>query len=164
MQKERTESSPEETAVMSADTSGVALIELAANYAGREHTGQVRRGSDIPYIIHPTRVADRVRNKTDHEGRTNFHRYVAVAWLHDVVEDGASDQEVALRAVFPNEVADAVMAMTKSGGEDYGEYIQRVRENKIARLVKIEDILENISDTPTKRKLRVYARALITLV
>lgn len=57
------------------------IITKAARYAKRAHTGQFRKYNGTPYWLHPARVAGLVSAFTDDE------RVIAVAWLHDVIED-----------------------------------------------------------------------------
>jgi len=57
------------------------IIELAIKVATKVHEGQVRKGSDVPYIVHPYSTA-RILTKygcSDEE--------IAAGLLHDVVED-----------------------------------------------------------------------------
>ena len=106
-------------------------ISKALDLAMRAHAGQVDKAGQ-PYINHVLRVA---------LAQTDPLRTV-VALLHDVVED----TDVTLNdivASFGHDVADAVFAITKKGGERYGDYIQRVRTNIVARDVKIADVLDN---------------------
>ena len=67
-----------------------------------------------------------------------------VAYLHDVLEDSTITTKECLAATFGQEVADAVDAITRRKDERYFDYIERCRQNSIARLVKIEDIKHNL--------------------
>ena len=68
---------------------------------------------------------------------------VAVAWLHDSVEDTETTFDD-LIYYFGSSVAQAVDAITKRKGESYSEYLNRVKANPIARLVKIADLSHNM--------------------
>lgn len=57
------------------------LIEQALQYASVAHAGQVRKGSMIPYIVHPMEVAAIIREMTDNK------EIIAAGILHDVLED-----------------------------------------------------------------------------
>jgi guanosine-3',5'-bis(diphosphate) 3'-pyrophosphohydrolase len=109
-------------------------FEQAIAYAMSLHRGQTDKIGD-PYILHPLAVSAT-------PGLTMIERAVAV--LHDVLED-CSIHESDLRGIFDDEVADAVVAMTKQEGEDYMAYLARVADNPIALKVKICDIQHNTS-------------------
>jgi len=44
-----------------------------------------------------------------------------------------------------DEIIDAIISMSKKVGEDYDDYLKRVRDNDIARIVKLRDIDDNTS-------------------
>jgi myo-inositol-1(or 4)-monophosphatase len=57
------------------------LVTEAAAFAARAHEGQVRKGTNIPYIVHPMEAAAIVAALTDEP------ELIAAALLHDVMED-----------------------------------------------------------------------------
>lgn len=57
------------------------MIEDAFLFAEKAHRGQMRKGTDIPYLIHLVRTWDYVRQITDSIEEQ------AAAFLHDVLED-----------------------------------------------------------------------------
>lgn len=69
--------------------------------AARAHKGQMRKGSDIPYLIHPVRTWAYVKCMTDSVEEQ------AAALLHDVVEDTPVTPGQ-LREVFGDFVAELV--------------------------------------------------------
>lgn len=82
------------------------LAQKAVAFAEKAHAGQKRRVTGAAYIVHPVRVAEMV---AQHRLREEF---VAIAYLHDVVEDcGISVQQ--LEDEFGYEVADGVYKLTK---------------------------------------------------
>ena len=117
--------------------------ELALQIAQKAHAGQVdKAGKD--YILHPMTVASYM--DTDIEK--------TIAYLHDVLED--TDVTVdALRKIFPNEIVDTLITLTHKKDESYFEYIQRVSKSKLAKKVKVADLLHNLDITrikePTKQ-------------
>ena len=115
---------------------GGLLVEAARLVATAAHAGQVDKGG-APYIEHPAFVADRVRWLSGDEVE------VAAAWLHDVVEDTPVSLD-ALASVFPARVVEAVDGLTRREGEPYFEYIERARENRVARTVKRCDLAHNL--------------------
>ncbi len=128
---------------------GLDIIRKAANYAMEQHAGQFRKSGE-PYITHLTNVAYilatmRVGPKT-----------VAAGLLHDTIEDtGISKEELA--AVFDDEIAELVEAVTKIGtlkykGKDDPEYqaanhrklfIAMARDVRVI-LIKLVDRLHNM--------------------
>ena len=105
-------------------------IEAARELATRMHEGQVDKAGQ-PYITHPQRVASRLETPEAQ----------VVGWLHDTVED--TDVTFAdIEARFGPETA-AVDAVSRREGEDWEDYLERVRANPVARLVKISDLIDN---------------------
>ena len=57
------------------------LVNKAIIFATKKHSGQVRKFSHIPYILHPLEVASIIATLTDDEN------VIAAGILHDTVED-----------------------------------------------------------------------------
>lgn len=120
------------------------------------HEGQFRFDGVTEYIIHPVRVRKRLSKES--------YEVQAAALLHDVIED-TKVTEADLRARGIEEVIiQAVIALTKLKTETNEEYWTRVKANEIATKVKIADVIDNISDDPSKRQLLKYANCLIFLL
>lgn len=113
-------------------------IEVAKNIAFTYHQGQHRwNGSD--YINHPSRVA----NMVEPLGPV----YQMVAWLHDTLEDTPLTVDIINDELELPQVTQAVIAMTKKSDEHYFEdYLPRVKANKIAKKVKLYDVIDNCMD------------------
>lgn len=60
---------------------GLPLFEQAVVFAAAAHRGATRKGSRIPYLVHPMEAAAIVAEMTDDQ------ELIAAAMLHDVVED-----------------------------------------------------------------------------
>ncbi len=86
----------------------------------------------VPYIEHPLAVASRVQSE---EAKT-------VALLHDTLEDTALPSAVLEKHFSPAVVA-AVRLLTRPEGEDYFDYVRRVKQNPLARAVKLADLSHN---------------------
>ena len=106
--------------------------EKAYEIAKKAHLGQVDKAGE-DYIKHPEKVASFV--KTDEEK--------AVAYLHDVIEDTELTLEDLSEYGFSKEVIEAVNIITKKRGEDYQSYLNSVKNNKLARAVKLADLRHN---------------------
>lgn len=100
------------------------------------HAGQVDKAGR-PYIEHPARVAALVAVELGAQ-----HPAVAVAWLHDVVED-TDVSLVEIRQAFGQQIAAGVDAMTRRGAEEPEAYYARVRADELALAVKRADIADN---------------------
>ncbi len=106
-------------------------VMTAKAWAARWHEGQ-RDKAGKPYVTHPERVA----------GRLSAPEEQVVAWLHDTVEDtGLTLREI--ENAFGPETAAAVDAVSRRPGEDWEDYLRRVKQNEVARKVKISDLIDN---------------------
>ena len=115
----------------------MSLSTRAELFAKSIHANQVDKAGK-PYIEHLQAVVNNLVEPSE--------EMVAVAWLHDSVED--TDQSIDdLTCYFGQEVAEAVRAITKVDGEHYDEYLARVKNNPIARQVKIADLTHNMDLT-----------------
>ena len=109
------------------------LIEKSLQIALRAYTGQKDKAGKT-YILHPLRLMNRM--ESDEE--------MAVALLHDVIEDSEITEKDLLKEGIPSEVVDAVKCLTKRKGESYDDFITRVSKNDLASKIKIVDIEDNI--------------------
>lgn len=125
-------------------------LEQAIAIAVSAHAGQRDKNGE-PYILHPLRVMLSLSDETD--------RIVGV--LHDVLEDSNLEAEIVDQG-FSQEIIAALVAVTRSGGERYKDFITRAKQNDIARRVKIADIKDNLR--PGAEHLRErYLKALAEL-
>lgn len=143
------------------DTSIAQALEIAT----RAHQGQLDKAG-VSYINHPIAVA--VALGADEPRDT---KAVVVALLHDVFEDTAvTEQDLA--SIFPSEIIDAIVALTRQADEDYESFIRRCATNPLARRVKIADLrhnadperLKKLSMADQKRLREKYTPALNYLV
>ena len=109
------------------------ILEKAISVATFYHADQTDKIGE-PYILHPLRVMLFLE----------FENERVVAMLHDILED-TKYHESELKKEFPPEISNAVIAITKKDGEKYEEYLKRVCENELAKIVKIADIRDNLS-------------------
>ena len=135
----------------------MSTLERAIEIAHEAHRGQVdKAGND--YINHPLRVMEM--------GRTVEERIVGV--LHDVVEDCKEWSFDRLEQEgFAPEIIEALRCVTKrSEQESYDKFIARVKKNRLATAVKLNDLTDNmdirrlpyLSDKDVKR-LKKYLKA-----
>lgn len=90
-------------------------------------------GAGIDYIKHPETVASFVA--TDEEK--------AVAYLHDVIEDTSLTLLDLKKEGFSKNIIEAVDILTKKKGQDYQSYLNLVKKNELARVVKLADLRHN---------------------
>jgi len=126
-------------------------IELAT-YA---HSGQFRRDGKTPYIVHPLRVM-LVALEIDRD-------YATVAILHDTLEDTELTVADLKREGFSEDIIMAVRLLTNTFEVSYDNYLAALKANKMARLVKIADIEDNLSDQPSDKQREKYSKALAFL-
>lgn len=108
------------------------LVKKAYEVARTAHRGQFDKAG-VDYIEHPKTVASFV--KTEEEK--------AVAYLHDVLEDTSLTIEDLERFGFPKVVLHAVDVLTKRRGQSYQIYLEEVKKNNLARVVKLADLKHN---------------------
>lgn len=108
------------------------LYQKALAIAEDAHKGQVDKAG-VDYIQHPLFVASLVEGEL---AKT-------VALLHDVVEDSDWTLGDLRKEGLPEEVVQAVGIITKKRNENYEEYILRVKQNPLARKVKLADLQHN---------------------
>lgn len=88
-------------------------FDTALVFASRVHQGQLRKGTDVPYIAHVLGVASLALEY----GATEDEAIGAL--LHDAVEDGGGEAMLAeIRAQFGDTVGDIVLGCSDSLVED----------------------------------------------
>lgn len=129
------------------------MLHNAVDVACAAHLGQSDKAGE-PYIFHVFRVALAVRGDAE---RT-------VALLHDVVEDTHWTLEDLRVREFPEDVVEAVDALTRRKDEEtYAQYVERLARNPVARAVKLADLEDNlnparISALPESERLNLAHR------
>ena len=108
------------------------LEELAFEIAKEAHAGQTDKAG-LDYILHPLQVAAEMT--TDEEK--------AVALLHDIIEDTDVTANELLAKGLPDNVVEAVKALTKKHNQNYAAYLAGVKKNRLATAVKLADLKHN---------------------
>lgn len=111
-----------------------ALLEHAIALACRAHRGQRDKGG-APYILHPLRLLHRMATVEE----------MIVAVLHDVLEDSPCTADRLREEGFPPPIVAAIEYLTRQDGETYDAFIRRVRDNPLARRVKMADLEDNLN-------------------
>lgn len=131
---------------------------LAMALAEKFHAGQ--QYGDEDYTYHLVQVETSVRDACTDE------RLRVVAVLHDILEDTPCTLEI-LRALFEDNVVDAVDALTKRADDTKEGYIAKVKLNAMATTVKIHDTLCNLTESVNRndvKRIVKYADQLKKLV
>lgn len=113
--------------------------------------------SGMPYVFHPFHLAEQM----DDEETT------VVALLHDVIEDTHYTIDDLTAMGFNKAVADAIALMTHADRVDYMDYVRAIKENPIAKAVKLADLAHNsdltrldIVDEKALRRVEKYKQAM----
>ncbi len=133
-----------------------ALTKKALALACSVHQGQTDRFG-MPLGAHLIHLA----------GRMTDEDTVVVALLHETLERGVLTLSDLRREGFSEKIVDAVNVITYRGERQYVRFIRRVKENRIAAVVKAADLrhdtditrMDVISDQETAL-LQKYERAL----
>lgn len=108
------------------------LTKKALRICFDAHRDQVDK-SGLPYVFHPFHVAEQMETEEE----------ICTALLHDVLEDTPMTREELGREGFPQSVLDALTLLTRDPAVPYMEYIAAVKENALARRVKLADLAHN---------------------
>ena len=114
----------------------MATLEDAILLAVEAHRGQVDKVGQ-PYILHELRVMFSLDSEKE--------KIVGV--LHDVVEDTKYTLDDLRGMGYAEDVLAALDCLTKREGERYEAFIERIKQNPIARRVKIADLQDNLDLT-----------------
>ncbi len=135
--------------------------EIAKSLAHKWHADQTRRDGATPYTEHLRRVAASV--ETAEIGESFRDRAVAAAWLHDILEDTPCRADDLLLGGIDPIVISIVTHLTKDPHEPYEDFIARVRNSgRPARAIKLADICDNLTDSPSPSQIEKYKRALLS--
>ncbi len=93
--------------------------------------------SGLPYVFHPIHVAEQMTDEVT----------TIVALLHDVVEDTDYTLDDIAAMGFGQDVVDALALMTHDKSVPYLDYVAKIKDNPIARKVKLADLAHNSDPT-----------------
>lgn len=108
------------------------LTKKALRISFEAHKNQTDK-SGMPYVYHPFHLAEQMDDELS----------TCVALLHDVVEDTDITLDELRSRGFPDEVTEALSLMTHSDDVPYLDYVRAMKDNPIARKVKLADLAHN---------------------
>ena len=106
--------------------------KMALKLCFEAHKEQVDK-SGMPYVFHPFHLAEQM----------NTEETTIVALLHDLVEDTDYTIEDLVDMGFDKSITDAIALMTHDDNVEYMDYVRMIKENPIAKAVKLADLKHN---------------------
>lgn len=113
--------------------------------------------SGLPYVFHPFHVAEQMADETT----------TIVALLHDVIEDSEYTLDDIRSMGFGDDVVEALALMTHDAGIPYLDYVAGLKDNPVARAVKLADLRHNSDltrldavDDEALKRVKKYAAAI----
>lgn len=128
------------------------MIQEAAKFAAEVHEGKLRKGTTIPYIVHPLETAVIV------SGITGDEEVISAALLHDVIEDAGVTYRF-LKEKFGLRVADLVQAESEDKSRSWTERksatIQHLaRASRDVKIICLGDKVSNLRSTASDRIMK----------
>ena len=96
------------------------------------HRGQTDK-SGVPYVFHPIHLAEQMRDEDT----------TVTALLHDVIEDTVYTFDDLVKMDFSENVITALKLLTHDKSVPYMEYVAKIKENPVAKAVKLADLAHN---------------------
>lgn len=130
-------------------------LEEALEFATKAHAGQFRWDGVTPYIEHPKRVVKLLQS-------WNMRNLdvLCAGYLHDVLEDTPTKRSDIARK-FSILTADIVEGLTRPKDADYLEHCEKM--SPLSAIVKIADILDNLTDSDSEKSPRFVQKRLEAL-
>ncbi len=135
------------------------LTKKALKLCFEAHKEQTDK-SGMPYVFHPFHLAEQMETEET----------VIAALLHDVVEDTAYTLQDLAEMGFPETVIAALRLLTHDDAEPYMGYVARIKDDPIAKAVKLADLRHNsdlsrldIIDEKVLRRVQKYKDAAVLL-
>lgn len=135
-------------------------LTTAYNIAQDAHKNQFRNDNTTPYIKH---VEDVVYTLNQF-GVYNTDALI-IAYLHDVIEDCDPKYEVIIKNTFSQNILNRIKILTHNNEDSYYDYITKIikSNDKYLLLIKLADLIVNLTDMPKQHKLKDYRSAIIRI-
>lgn len=136
------------------------LTKKALKLSFEAHKNQVDK-CGMPYVYHPFHLAEQMETEDA----------VIVALLHDVVEDTDYTIDDIKEIGFSKRVIKALELMTHDKSVPYMDYVAKIKNDPIAKAVKIADLKHNsdlsrldVVDDKARKRAAKYADAIKLLM
>ncbi|GAA6492943.1 HD domain-containing protein [Candidatus Bariatricus faecipullorum] len=121
------------------------MVDRAIEFATKAHSGQFRKGTTRPYIVHPIEVGDIVASMTEDED------VISAAILHDTIEDCEGVTAEVLEEQFNRRVASIVAQESEDKSRTWMERksstIEHIRyAPREVQMIGLADKLSNMRD------------------
>ena len=120
------------------------------------HKNQVDK-SGMPYVFHPFHLAEQMEDE----------KTTIVALLHDIIEDTDYKFDDLIKLGFDEDVIEALILMTHDNDVPYMEYVAKIKDNPVAKAVKLADLQHNsdlsrldVVDEKALMRKEKYAKAI----
>lgn len=133
-------------------------LKKIQEFASKCHSGQFRKGGEIPYIVHPARVGVLLKSHVYYD-EGDMYTSQAISWLHDVVEDCITQQELInfLQCTVSDDryreaILDGVACLTEDKSitprkTRHAAYMESLRAgDRMHRMIKLADRIDNLLD------------------
>ena len=135
------------------------MTKKAMKVCYEAHKGQYDKGG-VPYVFHPFHLAEQMETEDT----------VIAALLHDVVEDTVYTFADLKQMGFSDTVLNALRLLTHDDDVPYMEYVREIRNNPIAKAVKLADLAHNsdlsrldMIDEKALERVKKYKQAIALL-
>ena len=142
------------------------LVRRAVADSIELHSGQVRRKSGLPYIVHPIEVMAIVKKYKESK---NEAAILIASVGHDWKEDTNVDMD-RVRAIYGDMATDLILELTNDeeaieriGKEEYKKQ-EFLRLTNYALIIRLADNLANCSDSPAGKMMKRIGRCLQFLI
>ncbi len=133
--------------------------KMALKLCFEAHKDQTDK-SGMPYVFHPFHLAEQMKTEET----------TIVALLHDVVEDADYTLDDISKMGFGGAVITALALLTHDDADEYMDYVSRIKDNSIAKEVKLADLRHNSDltrldfvDEKAQRRREKYLKAIALL-
>ena len=135
------------------------MTKKALKLCFEAHKEQVDK-SGMPYVFHPFHLAEQMKTEES----------TIVALLHDLVEDTEYTINDLTSMGFGKDITNAIALLTHADDVEYMDYVCAIKENPIAKAVKLADLkhnsdlsrLDDINEKALQRKEK-YQKAIALL-
>ena len=132
------------------------ITKKALKLCFEAHKEQVDK-SGMPYVFHPFHLAEQMKTEET----------TVVALLHDLVEDTDYTIEDLTSMGFSKSITDAIALMTHANDVEYMDYVCEIKNNPIAKVVKLADLKHHadltrldVVDEKALRRREKYLKAI----